>query len=283
MPVTVTGGIRTRYEMTGDGPPLLLFSPGGFDAQLENWSELSSYAGLGLLPALAAHYTCISFDRRESGQSGGRVQRLGWNDYVTQAIDLLDQLGIAAAHLMGGCVGCSSVVATAVAAPSRVLSMVLYSPAGGPRYRMKQHARFATHAAFVEEHGLAAVVERARSHEKGFTQDPCVGPWAGEIRRERDFAEHYTRLDRGRYLVTISGTARVLFDRDTVPGAEPEDLMLLDHPALIVPGEDDSHAPSAAHYLRECLTSAEYWDLRVAQRSAANAPNRVLEFLDGTS
>jgi pimeloyl-ACP methyl ester carboxylesterase len=280
MPVILADGIPTRYETTGDGPPLLLFSPGGFDARLENWSELSGYAALELLPALAERYTCISFDRRESGQSGGRVQRLCWTDYVAQAIDLLDQLGIAAAHLMGGCVGCSSVVATAVAAPSRVLSMVLYSPAGGPRYRMKQHARFATHAAFVEDHGLVAVVARARSHVKGFTQDPPVGPWAGVIRNDPDFADHYAALDPARYLAALTGTVRALYDRDTVPGAEPEDLMLLDQPALIVPGEDDSHAPSAARYLRECLTRAEYWDVPVAQRSAANAPSRVLEFLD---
>jgi pimeloyl-ACP methyl ester carboxylesterase len=281
MPVTLAGGIATRYETTGDGPPLLLFSPGGFDARLENWSELSSYAGLGLLPALAARYTCITFDRRESGESGGRVQRLGWDDYVAQAVGLLDHLGIAAAHLMGGCVGCSSVVATAVAAPSRVLSMVLYSPAGGPRYRMKQHARFAAHAGFVEEHGLAAVVARARSHDKGFTQDPCVGPWAGVIRNDPDFADHYAASDGARYLAALTGTVRALYDRDTVPGAEPEDLMLLDRQALIVPGEDESHAPSAAHYLRECLAHAEYWDLPVAQRSPANAPARVLDFLDG--
>jgi pimeloyl-ACP methyl ester carboxylesterase len=280
MPVIIAGGIRTRYETTGTGPPVLLFSPGGFDARLENWSELSGYSGLGLLPALAARYTCITFDRRESGESGGRVQRLGWHDYVTQAIDLLDHLGIAAAHLIGGCVGCSSVVATCVAAPSRVRSMVLYSPAGGPRYRMKQHARFAAHEAYVDEHGLAAVVARARSHEKGFTQDPCVGPWVGVIRNDPEFAERYAALDGARYLAALTGTVRVLYDRDTVPGAEPEDLMLLDRPTLIVPGEDESHAPSAAHYLRECLAHAEYWDVPVAQRSAANAPARLLEFLD---
>ena len=32
MPFTEAGGIRTRYEVIGDGPPLLMFSPGGFDS-----------------------------------------------------------------------------------------------------------------------------------------------------------------------------------------------------------------------------------------------------------
>src|SRR5258708_2409872 len=46
---------------------------------------------------------------------------------------------------------------------------------------------------------------------------------------------------------------RALFDRDTAPGAEPEDLMRLDIPALVVPGHDASHATPAARYLEECL------------------------------
>ena len=71
-----------------------------------------------------------------------------------------------------------------------------------------------------------------------------------------------------------------MFDRDTVPGAEPEDLLTLDIPALIVPGQDESHAPSAARYLQECLPRAEYWDVPVAEQTEQTAPARILEFLD---
>ena len=56
---------------------------------------------------------------------------------------------------------------------------------------------------------------------------------------------------------------RTLFDRDTAPGAEPEDLLRLDIPALIVPGRDAAHATSAARYLEECLPRADYWDVPV--------------------
>lgn len=274
-------GIRTRYEISGTGPPLLMFSPGGFDARLENWSVLGTYARLGLLPELARRYTCIAFDRRESGESGGRVQRLGWPDYVAQALGLLDHLGIDAAHLMGGCVGCSSALALAVAHPSRVTSLVLYSPAGGPRYRMIQHARFGTHAGFVAAQGLAAVVDRARSHELGFAKDAAVGPWAPVLRTDPTFAETYIALDVTDYLVALTGSARALYDRDTVPGAIPEDLMRLAVPVLVVPGQDASHATSAARYLEECLPQAQYWDVPVTAQTAETAPRRVLEFLSG--
>ena len=44
-----------------------------------------------------------------------------------------------------------------------------------------------------------------------------------------------------------------LFDRDAAPGAEPDDLLELDIPTLIVPGDDAAHATSAARYLHECI------------------------------
>jgi hypothetical protein len=72
---------------------------------------------------------------------------------------------------------------------------------------------------------------------------------------------------------------RTLFDRDTVSGAEPEDLMRLDVPALVVPGQDASHATSAARYLEECLPRSEYWDVPVEEQTEQTAPPRVLEFL----
>jgi pimeloyl-ACP methyl ester carboxylesterase len=281
VPTAVVDGIETRYEITGSGEPVLLYSPGGFDSKLENWSDFSIYARLGLLEQLSRQYTCIAFDRRESGRSGGRIQRIGWADYVAQGVGLLDHLGVDAAHLMGGCVGCSSAAALAVAHPHRARSLVLFSPAGGAKYRIKQHARFAAHAAHVEAHGLPGVLELARSHDKGFTADPRVGPWVTVLRRDDEFARAYAAHDREDYLHALRGTARLQFDRDTVPGAEPEDLLRLPVPALIVPGQDDSHATSAARYLQECLPRSQYWDVPVAGQTSATAPARILEFLAG--
>jgi len=279
MGTAVVDGIETRFTVTGTGPPLLLFSPGGFNATLDNWSTHGIYRRIGLLPRLAERYTCIAFDRREAGASGGRVERVSWESYTRQAVGLLDHLAVDRAHLVGGCVGCSSAAALAVARPDRVASLVLYSPAGGPAYRMRQHARFTRHLAFVEEHGLGAVVDLAASTTATFSDDGRVGPWVTVIRRDAAFADAYRKTDPAGYAVLVTGMARLMFDRDTVPGAEPEDLMLLDVPALVVPGQDSSHATSAARYLAECLPRSSYWDVAVAAQTADTAPARVLEFL----
>ena len=282
MPTALLDGITTRYERLGEGPPLLMFSPGGFNGALENWTSFGIYARLNLLQHLSERYTCITFDKRESGRSGGRVERITWGDYAAQGASLLDELGIERAHLMGGCIGCSSVAAFAVAHPERVASMVLYSPAGGPRYRITQHARFREHLAYVEEHGLGQVVELARSADKSFSQDPRVGPWASVIRTDPAFADDYARADAADYRAVVGEMARTLFDRDTVPGAEPEELLQLEIPVLVVPGHDANHATSAARYLEECLERSEYWDVPVAEQTEETAPARVLEFLQGS-
>lgn len=279
MPSALIDGIETRYEVVGDGPPLLMFSPGGFDATLEKWSTLGVYARIKLMDHLPQHYTCISFDRRETGQSGGRVERITWAHYVAQVKGLLDHLGIARAHLIGGCMGCAPVVGFAAAHPQATLSMVLVWPVGGAKYRINGQQRFAQHLAFVQQQGLAEVVALARAGSKSFGEDPRGGPWVSVLRRDADFAAAYLAQDLEHYKLAVSGMARALLDRDTAPGAEPEDLLRLATPALVIPGRDNSHATSAARYLEECLPGAQYWDVAPAEQLESNAPERILRFL----
>ena len=283
MATAVIDGIETHYEKRGEGPPLLMYAPGGFDAQISKWSDLGVYKRIRLLDHLPRHFTCILFDRRENGRSGGRVERIGWDHYVRQGARLLDHLGIERAHLIGGCMGCAPVAAFAVAHPERVMAMVVYFPVGGAAYRISSHQRFARHMAFVEENGLQAVVDLVRSHDKNFSADPRGGPWGQPIRNSDDFADSYAALDPARYLLTVRGMMGGLFDRDTAPGAEPEDLMRLDVPTLVVPGADGFHATSAARYLQECIPGAEYWDAVPEAQTEETAPPRVIEFLSAAS
>jgi pimeloyl-ACP methyl ester carboxylesterase len=279
MPTVLIDGIETRYEVIGSGAPLLMFSPGGFNATLEQWSGLGIYARTKPLEHLARQYSCIVFDRRETGQSGGRIERVTWDDYVAQGRGLLDHLGIERAHLMGGCMGVSPVLAFGVAHPERVLSMVLYWPVGGARYRMSTQLRFAQHQAWVQQHGMAGVVELVKEGKKPFNADPRGGPWASVIARDPAFAERFATFDAARYQAIVAAMARTLVDRDSAPGAEPEDLMALDIPALVIPGKDASHATSAARYLEECLALSEYWDMAPDGQTEDATSARLLEFL----
>lgn len=283
MPTAIIDDITTRYEVLGSGPPILMYAPGGFDATVEKWSALGIYAKIKLLDHLPERYTCILFDRRECGRSGGRVERLTWVHYVSQGRGLLDHLGFERAHIMGGCMGCAPVAAFGAAHPQMTMSMILFWPVGGAKYRIASHQRFAEHLAFVQQHGLAAVVELVYKEGKPFGSDPRGGPWASAIKGDVAFAEAYAEQDVDAYKLIVTGMAKSLFDRDTAPGAEPEDLLRLEIPALIVPGHDAAHATSAARYLEECLPRADYWDVPVAGQTEEVTPARVLAFLDRMS
>ena len=280
MPTVKIDCITTRYEVIGSGAPLLMFSPGGFDATLEKWSTLGVYAKTKMMATLTANFQCIVFDRRETGHSGGRVQRVTWADFVVQGKGLLDHLGIAKAHLMGGCMGCAPVVAFAAMHPGATRSVVLYWPVGGAKYRINGQQRFAQHLAYVQQKGLTAVLALAQASSKSFAEDPRAGPWVSVLRSDPPFAAAFAAMDLESYKLAVVATQRALLDRDTAPGAEPEELLRLNVPALIVPGKDNSHATSAARYLEECLAGSEYWDLLPADQVEANVPARLLQFLN---
>jgi pimeloyl-ACP methyl ester carboxylesterase len=256
-----------------------MYAPGGFDATIEKWSTQSVYARIKLLDHLPKKYRCIVFDRRECGQSGGRVERITWQHYVRHGKGLLEHLKIDRAHLMGACMGVCSVLAFAVAHPQMVMSMVLYWPVGGAKYRIKGHQRFADHLSFVKERGLQAVVDHVKKESKAFAADPKGGPWASVIKNDSGFAQRYAKLNVPEYLRIVEGTRDALLDRDTAPGAAPEDLLKLEIPALIIPGRDDSHTLSAARYLEECLPKPQFWDVPPDGQTEQAAAPRILEFL----
>ena len=275
MPSAVLDGISTRYEVIGDGPPILMYAPGGFDATIDKWRNQGVYSRVKFLDHLPKKYRCIVFDRRECGQSGGRVEAVTWRRYALQGKLLLEKLGIERAHIMGGCMGVSCVMAFAVAYPQATLSMLCWWPVGGAKYRIKAHERFRAHLEFVHASGLQAVVEL--KDPKPFNADPKGGPWISVLRHDKAFATNFLKTKN--YEQIVEGMRDNLFDRDTSPGAEPEALMKLDIPAIVIPGKDESHATSAARYLEECLPKAQYWDVLPEAQTEASAPARLLQFL----
>ncbi len=280
VPVAVVDGIATHYEVAGSGPPLLMFSPGGFNAVAANWTSFSLYERLRLLDHLTRDYTCITFDRRESGASGGRVERITWRHYAAQGKGLLEHLGLPSAHLMGGCVGCSVVATFATEYPDATRSMILYSPAGGPRYRVRQHERFTTHLAYAAEHGPSGVADLARQTRSRLHRGPPrrpVGPGhplrprvRPRVRRPgpsllpdrgRRAGPHPVRPRHGarprtRRSFYIEGCCRWSSRARTAPTPPP---------------------PRAT--CKSACPSAEYWDAPVAEQTAETAPTRIQEFL----
>jgi pimeloyl-ACP methyl ester carboxylesterase len=277
MPTATLDGLEVNYLTRGSGPALLMLAPGGFDATLEKWTTAGVWKGMRPLDTLSDAFTLVAYDRRESGASGGRVEKLTWALFAEQAKRLLDHLGIAKAFILGGCMGCSVATAFAARYPDSTHALILHWPVGGYRWKLNGSDRFARHLRFAREHGLAGVVKRA--HEgKSFWQDPEAGPWASVIVRDQGFAETFQMQDLDRYLGLVAASARGLFDRDMPPGAEPEELMAMKVPALIIAGDDPAHATSGAHHLRELLPQSEFWPVMPAEQTPERVRDRILDF-----
>src|ERR1700716_532799 len=253
MPFATINGIKTNYLVQGTGPHLLMFAAGGWRSVISRWTPAGGKEAFGQMDGLAAlsrHFTCIAYDRRECGLSGGRVEALGWDLYVQEAKALLDLAGARQAYILGSCMGASLALAFAVRHPSACKGLLLHWPVGGYIWMKKGHEFFQRHMDFVRANGLAAAVARAPRGEN-FWLDPEIGPWGSPAAADPEFAAQLVRQDLQEYLRIVERSRDVLFN-DTMPsGASGAELMSIRIPSFILPGDDSSHAYSASLALKE--------------------------------
>lgn len=124
-------GVRIRYLVRGDGPPVVLVH--GFMVNTElNW------VGPGILDSLAAHYRVIALDLRGHGASDKPHNPSAYGTaFVDDVVRLLDHLEIQRAHVVGYSMGGAITLKLLSTHPHRVASAVLggfgwRSPERGP-------------------------------------------------------------------------------------------------------------------------------------------------------
>jgi pimeloyl-ACP methyl ester carboxylesterase len=120
--------------------PCLMLAPGGFDSTADKWLTASAWKEINALDKLSSKFQLIVYDRRESGKSSGRVEKLTWDLYARQAKGLLDHLKIDSAFVLGGCMGCSVALSFAVCFPQATRALLLHWPVGGYRWKAHQQA-----------------------------------------------------------------------------------------------------------------------------------------------
>jgi len=269
-------GIRTQYEIAGEGPPLLMLAPAGFDSSISRWRLNGVWKDMQPLNTLQQDFKLIAYDRREAGESGGRIEALSWEAYARHGIALLDHLKIDRAFIIGGCMGVSVALAIGARYPQRVSGLLLHWPVGGYRWMLKARSNFDKHLAYLKEHGFAGVA--ARAQQSGlFWNDPEAGPWSAPIKHDAAFAAQYLQQDVERYRGLVVQSRENLFN-DTMPsGATGEELLAMKLPAFIMSGDDASHSASAALALRELLPDARLSPLMPPAQNAATVAAWIRE------
>ena len=125
MPVIDADGIETRYDVMGDGPALLMYAPGGFDARIEGYplgllnllivNEIEAMAAANLTDVDGAYDALVELLPETSivlteGQSGLRFadaqtgERGRLASFVVEAIDETAAGDAFVGYLMAGLV-----------------------------------------------------------------------------------------------------------------------------------------------------------------------------------
>ena len=224
------------YERRGSGAPLLLIT--GFG--------ISGAVFEPVLDRYAERFSCIVFDNRGSGRSQAPLRPTSMPELAADAVGLLDELGIASAHVYGVSMGGMIAQEVALRFPERVRGLVLgcTSP-GGPRAvrpTVRELRVVAAAAAGAPrspvDSTLAAVLfsERFRRHEP---------------ERAHFLLEHFRR-----HLPAAQGVAAQLLAsvfHDTVSRLDQ-----VQAPTLVLHGERDVMAPLGnARMLAERIPNAE--------------------------
>jgi pimeloyl-ACP methyl ester carboxylesterase len=98
------GDVRTRYEETGSGFPLLVTPGGGLNSRVNNWPT----AVFNAMEIFKDEFRCITMDQRNAngGESTGPIPTSDpWNAFADDQIGLMDHLGIGQFLFMGYCIG----------------------------------------------------------------------------------------------------------------------------------------------------------------------------------
>lgn len=128
MPTFERAETSIHYEVTGDGPPILMLAPGGLRlSRIDNWDK----APWDPIAALADRYRLVAMDQRNTGRSFGPIRATdGWDTYAADQLALMDHLGIERFAVVGMCIGAGFGLHLADAAPERVSAVVAMQPIG---------------------------------------------------------------------------------------------------------------------------------------------------------
>src|SRR5438067_784443 len=114
MEATINGA-RIHYERTGAGIPLLLLHAGVADHRM--WEPQ--------VAVMARHFDCITPDMRGFGQS--ELPPTKWSP-VRDLLELVDELDLKPAHVIGCSMGGGLAIDFAVEHPERISKLVLVGP-----------------------------------------------------------------------------------------------------------------------------------------------------------
>ncbi|MEM7007728.1 MAG: alpha/beta fold hydrolase [Thermodesulfobacteriota bacterium] len=115
MPIATVNGVNINYEIHGDGNAVVLI--GGLGSQLQSWATQ--------VPIYSQYFKVIVFDNRGSGKSDKPEPGYSTQDMADDTAELMSELGIDSAHIVGKSMGGMIGQWLAINHPQKVQKLVM--------------------------------------------------------------------------------------------------------------------------------------------------------------
>ena len=219
----------------------------------------------------------IAYDRREAGQSGGRVEPLTWKIYAQHAKLLLEHLAVETfirARRLHGCWRWRR--------SSLALFGIVHRPDSGAAGRRPSLEE--TYACVLQpSHRLCSPSwprRGSRSRQRPEFHARSGNRAVGDQHHERSSICR-SLYPSGSRLLSEAWSSKAATRCSRTPSSRvrrPRSSMPIDVAASIWPGDDASHSTSSAEQLRELLPRMDYWDLHPDKQTAENMLSRIVDF-----
>jgi len=224
MPTVQHNDVEIFYEAHGQGTPLLFFSETACAGDIWNTFQVSEFS---------RDHLVITHDYRGTGKSSKPAEQYSCDDFVDDAVTILEQLHAGPAILLGHSMGGRVAMLMALKHPEKVTRVIVASSGPGapnvapiPFKMCKEMAEWG-YEKYVREHTL----------EVGWTKE--------YIRQHSDRVDHFLRI-RMNNLPTLENYLRHVVARQACDvSARVKELK---HPTLVIVGDQDHGSATGASH-----------------------------------
>ncbi len=229
-----------HYQQFGQGPHLVMIH--GMTGNLAIWH-------LEIVPALMSQYRMTTYDLRGHGYSDVPASGYTTQDHASDLLELMDQLGIERAHIIGHSFGADIALHFSMLHPERVDHLVLVEPALAALAPMRERHDWVGWVYWREKLGLGGVVV---PEEKWYDAEYLVRASVG---LPMLFGFRKGRARRAGPLVRLMDTTTAARDYCEIAGMTLEKIPEVKHPTLVLYGADSVFIDTF-EYLRDHLPNA---------------------------
>ena len=237
MPKLTVNGIQLHYQQVGQGPDIVMIH--GLTGNLAIWH-------LEIIPALMGNYRLTTFDLRGHGYSDMPSDGYTTTDHAADLRALLTQLDIDQAFFIGHSFGADIALHFSILYPDKVKQLVLIEPAIAALMPMRERKDWIGWRYWREKLEAGGVI----IPEDKWYDDEFLVRQSIKIPKVFGFRKGMSR--RAAPLVKLMDNTTAAADYRKVSGMTLETIASVNHPVLLVYGEDSVFL-GTYDYLRENL------------------------------